>query len=105
MASMALLCSPTPIVKPTYSAPILHKPEIPPKTRQLTDKVSTRRLIWNQGTVLGLVGSGLVLALVDPASASALPPLFLGSSLQLSEPANALSLPTWAIHVSSVVEW
>ncbi|XP_010242164.1 PREDICTED: uncharacterized protein LOC104586574 [Nelumbo nucifera] len=27
------------------------------------------------------------------------------SFLQLNEPANALSLPTWAIHVSSVVEW
>jgi hypothetical protein len=23
----------------------------------------------------------------------------------LSEPANALSLPTWAVHVSSVSEW
>ncbi|XP_077246619.1 YCF49-like protein [Tasmannia lanceolata] len=27
------------------------------------------------------------------------------SSLPLQEPQNALSLPTWAIHVSSVVEW
>ncbi|XP_061357823.1 uncharacterized protein LOC133302101 [Gastrolobium bilobum] len=25
--------------------------------------------------------------------------------LQLHEPPNALSLPTWAVHVSSVVEW
>ncbi|PHU28384.1 Ycf49-like protein [Capsicum chinense] len=29
----------------------------------------------------------------------------MGSSLQFNEPSNALSLPTWAIHVSSVVEW
>ncbi|XP_073220579.1 uncharacterized protein [Cicer arietinum] len=25
--------------------------------------------------------------------------------LELHEPSNALSLPTWAVHVSSVVEW
>jgi hypothetical protein len=25
--------------------------------------------------------------------------------LELQEPSNALSLPTWAVHVSSVVEW
>ncbi|XP_068317065.1 uncharacterized protein [Pyrus communis] len=37
------------------------------------------------------------LTLVQPASASEL--------LPLNEPSNALSLPTWAIHVSSVVEW
>lgn len=41
-------------------------------------------------------------------------PLFVGIAsaaatelplLQIMEPSNALSLPTWAIHVSSVVEW
>ncbi|KAL5828163.1 hypothetical protein ACOSQ4_019960 [Xanthoceras sorbifolium] len=47
--------------------------------------------------------SGLALTLVPPASAAELP--LLASSFQLTEPANALSLPTWAIHVSSVVEW
>ncbi|KAL5828139.1 hypothetical protein ACOSQ4_019936 [Xanthoceras sorbifolium] len=41
--------------------------------------------------------------MVPPASAAELP--LLASSFQLTEPANALSLPTWAIHVSSVVEW
>eukprot|EP00257_Ricinus_communis_P022237 XP_015581910.1 uncharacterized protein LOC8272456 isoform X2 [Ricinus communis] len=51
-------------------------------------------------TVSGVLGAGLALTIVGPASASGLP--FLG---QLSEPSNALSLPTWAIHVSSVVEW
>lgn len=34
---------------------------------------------------------------MEPAAAAEAP-LF-------NEPANALSLPTWAIHVSSVVEW
>ncbi|EOY24526.1 Uncharacterized protein TCM_046744 isoform 2 [Theobroma cacao] len=105
MATTTLLCYPKPIFEQNHSTPTLHKPKIPQKTRHLTRKVSSRRLIWNQETVVGLVGSGLVLALVDPALASELRPLLLGSSLQLSEPANALSLPTWAIHVSSVVEW
>ncbi|KAL5817708.1 hypothetical protein ACOSQ3_026086 [Xanthoceras sorbifolium] len=50
-----------------------------------------------------LFGAGLALTLVPPASAAELP--LLASSFQLTEPANALSLPTWAIHVSSVVEW
>ncbi|KAJ6426705.1 hypothetical protein OIU84_022321 [Salix udensis] len=50
--------------------------------------------------VVGLLGAGLALTALEPASAAELP--LLG---QLSEPANALSLPTWAIHVSSVVEW
>ncbi|KAK7309020.1 hypothetical protein RJT34_05427 [Clitoria ternatea] len=31
--------------------------------------------------------------------------LNLVEPLQLHEPPNALSLPTWAVHVSSVVEW
>ncbi|KAG6791800.1 ycf49-like protein [Populus alba x Populus x berolinensis] len=49
---------------------------------------------------VGLLGAGVALTALEPASATELP--LLG---QLSEPANALSLPTWAIHVSSVVEW
>ncbi|KAJ8766170.1 hypothetical protein K2173_021687 [Erythroxylum novogranatense] len=48
----------------------------------------------------GLYSAGLALALVGPASAAGLP--LLG---ELSEPANALSLPTWTVHVSSVIEW
>ncbi|XP_031258225.1 LOW QUALITY PROTEIN: uncharacterized protein LOC116116259 [Pistacia vera] len=40
---------------------------------------------------------------VGPASAAELS--LLASSLQPSEPSNALSLPTWVVHVSSVVEW
>ncbi|KAI6707297.1 hypothetical protein NL676_010259 [Syzygium grande] len=55
-----------------------------------------------------LLGAGcLALALASPASAAAAEPatLLVGPSLQLAEPANALSLPTWAVHVSSVAEW
>ncbi|KAL1830879.1 hypothetical protein ACET3Z_000530 [Daucus carota] len=44
-----------------------------------------------------LIGTGLAItALVGPATAG---------ELALIEPSNALSLPTWAIHVSSVAEW
>ncbi|KAG5593040.1 hypothetical protein H5410_043554 [Solanum commersonii] len=43
--------------------------------------------------------------MVGPATASASEIATMGSSLQFNEPSNALSLPTWAIHVSSVVEW
>ncbi|KAE8055184.1 hypothetical protein FH972_012042 [Carpinus fangiana] len=55
--------------------------------------------IQNPKAMVALLGAGLALTLVGPASAAELP------SLQLTEPANALSLPTWAVHVSSVVEW
>lgn len=42
---------------------------------------------------LGLLGTALTLA--NPTAAHALHP----------EPSNALSLPTWAVHTSSVIEW
>ncbi|KDP25573.1 hypothetical protein JCGZ_20729 [Jatropha curcas] len=64
------------------------------QTRCVTRQSST------YGSVVGLLGAGLALTVMGPASAAELP--LLG---QLTEPANALSLPTWAIHVSSVVEW
>ncbi|XP_014520258.1 uncharacterized protein LOC106777217 [Vigna radiata var. radiata] len=46
----------------------------------------------------GFLGLGLFhfLNFVEPAASL---------QLQLQEPPNALSLPTWAIHVSSVAEW
>ncbi|KAK9698667.1 hypothetical protein RND81_08G122000 [Saponaria officinalis] len=47
-----------------------------------------------------LLTTGVSLSLVGPALAEQ-SPLFL----ELTEPSNALSLPTWAVHVSSVVEW
>jgi hypothetical protein len=55
--------------------------------------------IQNPKALVALLGAGLALTLVGPASSAELP------SLQLTEPASALSLPTWAVHVSSVVEW
>ncbi|KAJ4731300.1 Ycf49-like protein [Rhynchospora pubera] len=41
-------------------------------------------------------------AALPPEAAASSFPLILGA---LQEPSNALSLPTWAVHVSSVVEW
>lgn len=45
---------------------------------------------------------GVALAAAAAAAAAAASPPALAA---LSEPANALSLPTWAVHVSSVAEW
>ncbi|XP_028102681.1 double-stranded RNA-binding protein 4-like, partial [Camellia sinensis] len=54
-------------------------------------------------SLLGAAGFALTLV-VEPASAAELPLMMGSSSLPLYELPNALSLPTWAIHVSSVVE-
>ena len=67
-------------------------------------------LALDSKTMVVLIGTGLTLALLGPESAAATAAATelqsLGaSSLQFNEPQNALSLPTWAIHVSSVVEW
>ncbi|CAI9288953.1 unnamed protein product [Lactuca saligna] len=61
----------------------------------------------NKKTMAALIGTGVALTtpLLMGATAVAAELPLLGSSLQLVEPSNALSLPTWAIHVSSVVEW
>lgn len=57
----------------------------------------------NSTAISALVGAGFALTLVGPAFAADLP--LVGSTMGLSEPVNALSLPTWAVHVSSVAEW
>ncbi|MCD7446969.1 hypothetical protein HAX54_020747 [Datura stramonium] len=59
----------------------------------------------NAATILGVTGIALATLMVGPATASASEVAIMGSSFQFNEPSNALSLPTWAIHVSSVVEW
>ncbi|KAK3012972.1 hypothetical protein RJ639_010427 [Escallonia herrerae] len=90
----------------------LSSPTKPPKSRIIAPINRTQTLknpiicaiFKNHKVIATILGAGLaVSAIVSPASAAELP--LLGSSLQLSEPSNALSLPTWAIHVSSVVEW
>ncbi|KAL5552218.1 hypothetical protein UlMin_002394 [Ulmus minor] len=76
----------------------------PPKLPLLNRprKLLTNGIVGNPKAMVSLFGAGLGLTLIGPASAADLPLL---GSLQLSEPSNALSLPTWAVHVSSVVEW
>ncbi|CAN6712780.1 unnamed protein product [Malus baccata var. baccata] len=76
--------------KPTFP----RKPLFPPRPKPQTQPPNSHHYPKN---LVGVLGAGLTLAFVGPASASEL--------LPLNEPSNALSLPTWAIHVSSVVEW
>ncbi|XP_028553367.1 uncharacterized protein LOC110093159 isoform X2 [Dendrobium catenatum] len=54
-------------------------------------------------TSVALITSGACLALA--AAACAFPSAACAALPTLKEPQNALSLPTWAIHVSSVIEW
>ncbi|KAK9079709.1 hypothetical protein SSX86_001382 [Deinandra increscens subsp. villosa] len=63
--------------------------------------------LGNNKAIPALIGAGFALTspLFAGAASAAELPLLLDSSLKLVEPSNALSLPTWAIHVSSVVEW
>lgn len=54
------------------------------------------------GAVLGILFATCVVStLAVSAGASAI----AGDGILASEPSNALSLPTWAVHVSSVTEW
>ncbi|PKA53065.1 Uncharacterized protein ycf49 [Apostasia shenzhenica] len=50
-------------------------------------------------------GAGLALAVAAYAFPSAVVVAVAVALPAFEEPRNALSLPTWAIHVSSVVEW
>ncbi|GJN34384.1 hypothetical protein PR202_gb23040 [Eleusine coracana subsp. coracana] len=59
----------------------------------------SRRELQRQPSAVRLA-SGVALAAAAVTAAAAPPAL-----AALSEPANALSLPTWAVHVSSVAEW
>ncbi|XP_058215391.1 uncharacterized protein LOC131326576 isoform X2 [Rhododendron vialii] len=123
MASIpTLLCPPSTTIsprKPAQNRPPVASP--PSSSSSAVRAVAPRSLLKpinfcsifrsNKGkaTMAALLGAGFfAIAFVGPASAAAADlPLLLGSSsLQLlNEPSNALSLPTWAIHVSSVVEW
>ncbi|CAH8275671.1 unnamed protein product [Arabidopsis lyrata] len=66
--------------------------------------IRSRSLIHDPITLSGLIGTGLMAGTFITAGPDSTA-MAAVDSLQLSEPANALSLPTWAIHVSSVVEW
>ncbi|KAF3448433.1 hypothetical protein FNV43_RR09146 [Rhamnella rubrinervis] len=109
MAMNACLCLHKPSIpyRPTVNA---LSPSFPsalsfrtnPTTQIQPRKPVSYGIVWNPKTMVGIFGAGLTLTLVGPASAADFPLL---NSLLLGEPSNALSLPTWSVHVSSVVEW
>ncbi|XP_076882831.1 uncharacterized protein LOC143531414 [Bidens hawaiensis] len=78
-----------------------HKPLITnsckPNTPIITKTAQNHTKFLNKKAITALIGAGFALT----------SPLFIeaASAAEFSEPSNALSLPTWAIHVSSVVEW
>ncbi|KAI3833117.1 hypothetical protein MKW92_003636 [Papaver armeniacum] len=105
------LSSPT---NPLSSVPkITNVIQLPPFLNQKLQKsisYKTSQNHYQQFLSRGFLGAGFAIALViatnQSASAVEFPSVMdTFSSLQLNEPQNALSLPTWAIHVSSVVEW
>ncbi|XP_066390574.1 uncharacterized protein [Miscanthus floridulus] len=83
MASLRLVATLAPSGPPP---PPLRERRRPPSALRLTGEV-------------GLAAAAAAVAVAGAAAAS--PPALAA----LSEPANALSLPTWAVHVSSVAEW
>ncbi|KAB1217123.1 hypothetical protein CJ030_MR4G021198 [Morella rubra] len=110
MATTTLVYLPSPLLPPkprkvvSFSSPKSETYEpLQTQVQRWTRKFDNCGIFQNPKGLIALFGAGLTLSLVGPASAAELP--LLGSSLQLSEPENALSLPTWAVHVSSVVEW
>ena len=75
-----------------------------PSPSPLTSQFRIRTLTHEPIGLSGLIGTGLVAATFIAAGPDSTA-MAAVDSLQLTEPANALSLPTWAVHVSSVVEW
>ncbi|XP_042011002.1 ycf49-like protein isoform X3 [Salvia splendens] len=72
-----------------FSLPKLDSP-LPPS------KLEAKKVMFCRGVLIGAAGI-TIMSLTGPSSAAEFP--------ILTEPSNALSLPTWAVHVSSVVEW
>ncbi|CAN6466512.1 unnamed protein product [Victoria cruziana] len=64
---------------------------------------SENRLLFSRCFEAAMVALAFSAVASDSASASGLP--LLDPSVLSREPSNALSLPTWAIHISSVAEW
>ncbi|KAG5089861.1 hypothetical protein JHK86_002473 [Glycine max] len=80
------------LAKPSWS----YTPKIPSLPRVRDSGIGTVKT--KVKAKAGILGLGLFhfLNFVEPGSCL---------QLQFHEPPNALSLPTWAIHVSSVAEW
>lgn len=90
-------CMPREHIRQTFFfEPVISTSLLQSKTR--TQSVSISASSKTPVVLTGILSVGLALAIEDPSYAAEL-------QRQLTEPANALSLPTWAVHVSSVVEW
>ncbi|KAL1556791.1 ycf49-like protein [Salvia divinorum] len=81
--------------KQQFSLPKLESPLPPSKL----ERNAAKKLMFCRGATGFLIGAAgiTIMSLSGPSSAAEFP--------ILTEPSNALSLPTWAVHVSSVVEW
>ncbi|KAL9231070.1 hypothetical protein vseg_006337 [Gypsophila vaccaria] len=88
-------------LKPPPPSPSPSQPLTIPRSHQIQIQIKTPKIsALKNGAKLALLTSSIALSFVGPAVAE--------QSLifsDLTEPANALSLPTWAVHVSSVAEW
>ncbi|KAJ9555202.1 hypothetical protein OSB04_009816 [Centaurea solstitialis] len=94
-----IFCSKKTLINPKSCNPNTHH------NTNFTRKIPIGSKFHNKKAIAALMGAGFALTLSTPlfvgvSSAAAATELPL-----LVEPSNALSLPTWAIHVSSVVEW
>lgn len=102
------LCAPKPIFSQNSKQARLFAPTppklhiVPAKRCNLPAKISisanSEQSSIAMTILVGAAGIALI-SLVGPSHAAA------AESPFLNEPSNALSLPTWAVHVSSVVEW
>jgi hypothetical protein len=90
---MALAAATLYLAKP--SSCFTRKIPFPSNSRVLSSRCS------RFGTLKPKAGLSQFLNIVETTSSYIQLPL----QLELQEPSNALSLPTWAVHVSSVVEW
>ncbi|KAL7150188.1 hypothetical protein ABFS83_05G093800 [Erythranthe nasuta] len=92
----------TPTPSPKFRVFASKKCNLTTATKIIKKTVSTESNQSSKAAINILIGAAgiTIISLVGPTHAAE-----SSSSLFLNEPSNALSLPTWAVHVSSVVEW
>lgn len=98
---------PLPIGKPKHNHLLTPKFQVF-STKSTKFSSTVLRCIFQEKKCRSALLGAAALALstfVGQCCAAELPAATIGSSLPFNEPSNALSLPTWAVHVSSVVEW
>ncbi|KAK9120654.1 hypothetical protein Syun_018271 [Stephania yunnanensis] len=102
---------PKPFSKPLFSPQNLPiSLQIPPFFRPIGPQMPPKDLILKNSNGVSqkvefFMGFGLTVALAVSVEVIGCGGASAVDFALLSEPKNALSLPTWAIHVSSVVEW